>query len=405
MAAAPPSAPGGARGLELAALSSGLVLAVFLWRSAAHLSTASPEDFIYYYAGTGLYWEGRSPYDYAAYQGRLETILGRPNPFPSKTSAFLYPPLMAWAFAPFAALPYPTAFMAWTLTLAASAGAVFWMLSSGLDFRARVLLAAVFLACPAAENALYTHRVLWLTLAACLAGWRLLKRGLDIPAGLAFGLMGLQPQWLLPLAVCLVLGGRWKTLAAALALQALPLLAHGAGLQPWSLWSGYFETVRGVQRGWVFSGNLSLAVGLMRLLDPAGHPTGVLFWKATPALQALSAVTAALFAAAAAWAWSGGAPWEGKTRFTLAAALWVQPYSHGSELLWAFPWIAEGLMRRFPGSRALAWGLAGAVGATLALRWALDSPAGRGHIASAYLLTASAAFLTGRRPAREALVG
>lgn len=374
-------------------------LGYFALHSIELLGRRNPEDVLYYYAGSWMAAQGLNPYDFFAYQQTLEGLLGGPNPYLSRLSALLYPPLMPWLFAPFAALSFAKAYAGWTAVTAAAASAACLLFASRAPWPQAFLAAALLLACPGADNAFVFRAATWLEVAAFLLGVRLLESRRDAAAGAAFALVGLHPQWLAAVVLGLALGRRWRALGWAAAINAATLSPYVLGLRPWWELAGYLDSV-GRASALVFPGNLSLAAGLHRLVDPR--------WAAAPEYlpadghyRALQAVFAAAYVAAVACAWRGEGDLRSRLFFTVGLAVCVMPYSGARDLLWLMPWILSGIERR--------WGLrlgplAAALGATIALRFALDFPSARAHLASAFLLAAGAAFAWRARSLRAAWV-
>ncbi len=367
------------------------------FRSFGMLKQISPEDFVYYYAGTRTYWAGENPYDRETYQARLKPLLGGENRFPSKDHPWLYPPAMAWLFAPFsqAAANPKNAFIAWSILLGLSSLLLLGLLGRLGEGPARLLLPAVLLACPAADNAFWTHRVLWITIAAFVGGVALIQQNRQKTGGAVLALLGVQPQWWLVAAACLAAGRRWKALAVTAGLNAVVYAAYFVGLRPFSELSRYVSNIGDVGSGVLFSGNLSLAAGLYRLgIFASGRPvSGTLEPGLIYAILWWASVAA--FAAGMFWLWRSRMDWEEKALLTVAFTVWIQPYTHGSEALWLIPGFLIALKLAF--ADKLPYAALGAIAGTGLMRLVLDAPGWRGHVGSVYLLATIALLVVARR--------
>ena len=367
------------------------------------LRQISPEDFVYYYAGTQTYWAGENPYDQDIYQARLRPLLGGENQFPSKDHAWLYPPAMAWLFGPFTfATSNPkTAYTAWSIVLGGAALLLLWLLGLRSEGPAKILIPAILLACPAADNSFWTHRVVWITVAAFVGGVALIQRNREKTGGAVLALLGVQPQWWLVAAVCLAAGRRWKALAVAAGLNTIVYAGYFIGLRPFSELSRYVSNIGEVGGGVLYSGNLSLAAGLYRfgLLVSGRQWSGAV----EPSLiySILWWASVGVFAAGVVWLWRSRLDWEEKTLLTVAFAVWVQPYTHGSEALWLIPGFLVALRLAFTDRLPIA--AVGAIACTGGMRLLLDFSGGRGAIGTVYLIAAIGLLILARRRGSVAL--
>ena len=214
-------APPAGRGLGRAGLALLAVFALCYLAFGVHVSwrrlSDGPGDFgVFYQAGRALL-EGRSPY----------TVTG-----------FLYPPPGAFLFAPFAALPFRTARLAWFVVgqlalLAAAAGTWRWLGGGGA---ALLAVGAVWgLGGPVVEENLFLGQLQPLLLALiAFALWQLDRR--PRTAGALIGLTAALKVWPAGLLLPLIARRRRRAAVAALAVGAatvaVPLLALAAFRPP-----------------------------------------------------------------------------------------------------------------------------------------------------------------------------
>lgn len=150
---------------------------------------------------------------------------GAPNPFP-------YPPIAILLFRPLAWLPYPAAYVVWTVaTLALFAGAVMATCSRLAICVAGVLVAPVTTSCIAAGQTGF------LTAALLVAGLRL-AGSRPVLGGVLIGLLAYKPQMAMLVPIAFVAAGNWRAILAAgvtvLVLAGVATAVYGAGI--WADW-------------------------------------------------------------------------------------------------------------------------------------------------------------------------
>ncbi len=188
-------------------------------------------DFLSFYTG-GAFVLHNNPEGLAhgAQQHALqEQILGFTT---NSTGTWVSPPFFAWFFAPFAALPFSLAYVAFTLLSLVSCAAAFHALRK------------CFGSVPSTTSLLVTAAQFYPTLHALIIGqttplwlsafvWIFvrLRQGRDAEGGLLLGLFVCKPPLALGLAVALVAARRFRTLAFA-ALSGSALLGLGFAAMP-----------------------------------------------------------------------------------------------------------------------------------------------------------------------------
>lgn len=210
--------------LGVLALVLGVVLAT--GRGADSISGRLGGDFAEFYAAGRLVLTGRAHrlYDPAA-QAEAQAAL---MPAGGRFVPFAYPPQVALAYAPLAALPYRLAF---AVHLAAMAGLLFaavalacqdlpWARPHTLAiFCAAVFFYPLFRALLGGQNTPLTLALM----AAAFAGDR---RGRFALAGICLGLLAYKPHFALGLTALFVLAGRWRTAGFAVATLLATAMAN-----------------------------------------------------------------------------------------------------------------------------------------------------------------------------------
>lgn len=218
---------------------------------------------------------------------------------------FLGPPWVAMLAAPFTALGDVAGGRVWTLAeVLAYAGGIYLLAPAG---RRSITLSAVASA-PAAVMVLNAQVDGLVVLGLGLA-WSALEGRRETAAGLALGLTLFKPQLVLPLAAAVLLGRRWRILAAWAATAVV--LALAAEILD-----------RRMLRSWLGAagGPTGANLGLPGLAPGSGH-----LWLI--GILAVAGVVATLFAARGA-----GDP-EGRAGVLVAGGLAAAPHALGSDFV------------------------------------------------------------------------
>lgn len=239
-----------------------------------------------------------------------------------------YAPFVAVLNAPLASLPPLTAMAIWNIMniVCMAAGLMLILSVLPLERRTRYLLLLGGLTCfPFIVN-LEQGQSSGVIMLGIAAGIAMLRRGEDMAAGAAFGLLLLKVQWLPFIALALLFKGRWRAFAGlgatGFALLLLSLLTMGTGWIP-----GFLDMLQRAQRfdpalaltPWAshsLTGQLaSLFFGSQESVNAAGNE----------AIRNITLVATLLAAALVAWAWRGrwrpGTPqWDGAMSLTILAS-------------------------------------------------------------------------------------
>jgi alpha-1,2-mannosyltransferase len=170
-------------------------------------------------------------FDFTTYNEAVRQVTGHPDLPPLFWS---YPPQILLFVWPFGLLPYLPAYVLWCV--GGLALYVWAAIAGGVDRRHAVFLAVA----PAVAVTLFFGQNGFLTAALLIGGLANLERR-PIVAGLLFGLLTFKPQFVLLLPVLLVMTGRWRAVAAAVATTAVLVVAT-------SLWFGFDVWVAYVQK-------------------------------------------------------------------------------------------------------------------------------------------------------------
>lgn len=149
-----------------------------------------------------------------------------------------YPPFFAVAFAPLAALPYRASYAAFALLSIGALAAAVRLLSPvsrfvGEDPWRAFALALLFY--PALRSVLGGQNTA-LSLLLLAGAWRMFDARRDFVAGLVLGLLGYKPQLLVPMAGIVLLAGRPR--AAAGAVASVAVLYGGSTIVLGPAWIG-----------------------------------------------------------------------------------------------------------------------------------------------------------------------
>ncbi len=191
----------------------------------------------YTMGSVALEGEWARQYDWPALHEQQTRLVPGSEPYHYRPA---YPPLVAAVYAPFAVLPFRTAYAAWAI-----AAAVWYALLIGIAaaettvLTRRVAVPAALLFPPFIALVLTGQSTL-LPLTGFVLGCRALQQGRATRAGLAFALVALKPQFGLALAAVLLLTRAWPVLrgvaagGAVLALVTLLVCGPEAMAAWWS---------------------------------------------------------------------------------------------------------------------------------------------------------------------------
>ncbi|MEX2218316.1 MAG: glycosyltransferase family 87 protein [Phycisphaerales bacterium] len=222
--------------IALAAVGAAVLVVRGVWPALA-LGPGGNGDFALVYACARVWLDGGNPYDPGTVNEVWDRLVGPGAQFhhvKERGPVLLYPPSALAVSAPFAALPWGVASLAWTLLNLGTGAAAVWAVGrlAGLSAGSRggwlVLIAGALWLAPFATAIKFGQTPV---LVLCLVAAGLLARagGRPVVAGVLLGAaMAIKPQ-LAGLFVVYEAGrGRWNVALAA-GLTAAALFAAGAG--------------------------------------------------------------------------------------------------------------------------------------------------------------------------------
>ena len=268
-------------------------------------------DFSNVYAAGALTWQGRPEQAYApARQHAAEQAVfgGREVPF----YGWHYPPFFFAVAVIVAAFPYAWGLAIW---LAASFAAYLATIRAILP-RPQTLLTAV--AFPAVFVNIGHGQNGFLTTALLGGALQLLDRRPWL-SGLLIGCLAYKPQFGVLIPIALVAGGRWSTIAAAVAavsaLLALSFATLGGGV-----WHAFADSMNFTQTVVLEQGN----TGWEKIQSVF---SAARMWGAgVPLAYAVQIALALMLAASLAWLWQSDAAFELKASALATGSLLATPY-------------------------------------------------------------------------------
>jgi hypothetical protein len=252
-----------------------LAFARYLIAPLVDRTQAVATDFTVFYTGWSLVLaDPARTYDVEA-QRRVQADIMQDRHFEGGVMTFYYPPHVAVALSPFAALGFETAFRLWALLQLALLALLLrwlWVLAAADDRVDRAVLATAVVAF---LPVLYTLQIgqFSIIVAVALVGfWRAFDRGQDARAGLWLLALTIKPQ-LLPVPLLLLLASRRLRPLAWSCLWAAPLVALATLVMGPRVWLAYPAAARRLEQ-YVAGGSHDYMLnlrGLLTRLAGLGH--------------------------------------------------------------------------------------------------------------------------------------
>ncbi|HXN67881.1 MAG TPA: glycosyltransferase family 87 protein [Bradyrhizobium sp.] len=268
-------------------------------------------DFSNVYAAGTLTWQGRPADAYApALQHQAEKAIfgGREVPF----YGWHYPPFFFAVAIAVAAFPYAWGLSIW---LAASFAAYLAAIRAILPGKETLLIASAF---PAVFVNIGHGQNGFLTAALLGGALQLLDRRPWL-AGMLIGLLAYKPQFGVLIPIALLAGGRWRSIAAAVATVAV-LLALSFATLGGGVWQAFADSMH-------FTQTVVLEQGGTGWEKIQSVFSAARMWGATvPAAYAVQFALGLGLAASLAWLWRSDAAFELKAAALATGSLLATPY-------------------------------------------------------------------------------
>ena len=268
-------------------------------------------DFSNVHAAGTLTWQGRPADAYApALQHQAEKAIfgGREVPF----YGWHYPPFFLAVAVAVAAFPYAWGLSIW---LAASFAAYLAAIRAILPGKETLLIASAF---PAVFVNIGHGQNGFLTAALLGGALQLLDRRPWL-AGMLIGLLAYKPQFGVLIPIALLAGGRWRSIAAAVATVAV-LLALSFATLGGGVWQAFADSMH-------FTQTVVLEQGGTGWEKIQSVFSAARMWGATvPAAYAVQFALGLGLAASLAWLWRSDAAFELKAAALATGSLLATPY-------------------------------------------------------------------------------
>lgn len=187
---------------------------------------------------------------------------------------FVYPPGVAWMYAPFAAIPLVAAFWLNAVLMTALVAAAGLLGARTYGLGDRVGLIAAFAWTPCMASAILGQNAA-LGLVLSLLAIEGLRRDSDVLAGLAVGLLLYKPTLALPLLALLALRLRWRAVLVVAVVAAGWYLASVAATAGDWQWPAQWLSVVGDYYAQDTAANVERAISIPGLLQGFGVPQAI----------------------------------------------------------------------------------------------------------------------------------
>jgi len=337
----------------VALIATAVLVAVALARIATNAYGATG-DFLSFYAAGHLVGTGSGNVLYepvvqewtqrALYPGGFDYAIGFPLPV-----------FAAWLFAPFAKLPFTTAFLFWIAIQTALLLALCRLLAAHLEHvppvPRRVFVAVFALSMPSVSAVIFGQVDLFVFAGLFLA-YTLLRSDRRALAGAALSMALFKPHFLAGIVVLLIVWQQWRVLLSLTAI-AVPLLTLPALLtSPGTLLGNLSFIGRYPGSDEQLAVNASMMSNWRGFIVSVTNSNELLFWL--PGLLVIAA--AALWIAARTWrrSTSGDAPADQAYALAVLLPLLASPHLHTQSLVLLFIPLAI-VMRTYFRPEGTAW--------------------------------------------------
>jgi hypothetical protein len=203
---------------------------LFQW-VVAYGSDHFHNDFTFYYAAAriGVTHGWQSIYDLNLQQTELDAIGSRIRI--AELARYISPPPVAWLALPLTLLPYPVAYVLWSVLLLAALVGTWYLAAPGAGRLRLIHLVAALAWLPVIYALQLGQPGLFVALGVA-GSYALLRKHRQFLSGLALGIIVLKPQLGFLLPVALLAGGRFRALAGAAVAIGVLLIGSGLNVGP-----------------------------------------------------------------------------------------------------------------------------------------------------------------------------
>ena len=203
---------------------------VYQW-AVAYASDHFHNDFTFYYAAAviGVTHGWPSIYDLGRQQSQLNSMgsgIGI-----AQLARYISPPPVAWLALPFTLLPYPFAYWLWSAFLLAALAGTWFFAAPGVGRWRLVHLVAALGWLPIIYGLQLGQPGMFVAFGVA-ASYAMLRSGRQLGSGVALGLIVLKPQLGFLVPVVLLVAGRYRAFAGAVAAIGLLALASAITVGP-----------------------------------------------------------------------------------------------------------------------------------------------------------------------------
>jgi len=219
-------------GTAAGALAASMYAAFDLYQWAvAFASDHFHNDFTFYVAAAriGLDHGWSSIYDLTLQQAQLDAM-GSGITI-AELARYISPPPVAWIALPFTVVPYEAGYLIWSVLLLVALSATWYLAAPGSGWPRAIHLVAALAWVPVIYGLQLGQPGLFVALGVA-ASYALLRRGQELLAGLALGVLVLKPQLAFLVPIALLVAGRYRAFAGAALVLGLLAIASAINVGP-----------------------------------------------------------------------------------------------------------------------------------------------------------------------------
>ena len=219
-------------GTAAGALAASMYAAFDLYQWAvAFASDHFHNDFTFYVAAAriGLDHGWSSIYDLTLQQAQLDAMGSGITV--AQLARYISPPPVAWIALPFTVVPYEAGYLIWSVLLLVALSATWYLAAPGSGWPRAIHLVAALAWVPVIYGLQLGQPGLFVALGVA-ASYALLRRGQELLAGLALGVLVLKPQLAFLVPIALLVAGRYRAFAGAALVLGLLAIASAINVGP-----------------------------------------------------------------------------------------------------------------------------------------------------------------------------